>query len=191
MDYYISHSQSNLFTTLDAALQLSGLEVSAPEVHGVVTGLVCNGTGAFDSNDAMALLANPSQYGSQPRLLDLVRDMIGSVHHSLHEAGHEFELLLPGEDADIASQTEAIADWCQGFVLGLLQGGHSSLENFPGDAKEAVEDILAIAQAESGGEDIETEQRALVELEEYLRVSVQLIFEELNPVPPGSGRTLH
>ena len=46
------------------------------------------------------------------------------------------------------------------------------------DTTEALSDLAHIALAEPGTAPPQTEERALVELEEYLRVSVQLIYEK-------------
>ena len=54
----------------------------------------------------------------------------------------------------------------------------TTVPSFGEDATEVLFDIAHIALAEPGTDPPETEERALVELEEYLRVSVQLIYEE-------------
>ena len=51
-----------------------------------------------------------------------------------------------------------------------------------GDAGEIVRDITRISETELDASGAgEEEARALVEIVEYLRVGVQLVFEELQP----------
>ena len=78
----------------------------------------------------------------------------------------------------LPERTHALGDWCRGFTLGIGWNGKTTMPAFGEGATEALSDIAHIALAEPGTDPPETEERALVELEEYLRVSVQLIYEE-------------
>ena len=78
----------------------------------------------------------------------------------------------------LPERTYALGDWCRGFTLGIGWDNTTIVTSFGEDTTEALSDITHIALAEPGTDPPETEERALVELEEYLRVSVQLIYEE-------------
>jgi uncharacterized protein YgfB (UPF0149 family) len=110
------------------------------------------------------------------RLLGALR---ATTQMRLTERDSEFTPLLPGEDAGLAERVAALADFCRGYVMGLLAGGVSDLAALPGDAREVVEDMIKIAQAEAG-ETAEAEERALAELTEYVRVGVQVVYEALH-----------
>jgi hypothetical protein len=88
--------------------------------------------------------------------------------------------LLPGDDYSLAKQIEGLTDWCRGYLLGLHAGGVRDARALSGDAREIVNDITRISEAEmdTARAGVE-EERALSEIVEYVRVGVQLVFEEL------------
>jgi len=92
----------------------------------------------------------------------------------------EFSLLLPQDEAPIDERAASVADWARGFVLALLRGEQLRLEDLNADSGEFLRDLFKISEAAADG-GAEEEERALAEIEEYMRVGVQLVFEELQP----------
>ena len=96
----------------------------------------------------------------------------------------QFDLLLPPDEEPLAVRTAALAEWCQGFLYGLGAGGIPDARRLEGDAGELVRDFAEISRASVGSsEDQEADENAYGELVEFVRVGVQLLFEEL-----GSAR---
>ena len=100
------------------------------------------------------------------------------------EAGQlAFQLLLPDDDTALNERTAALADWCHGFMQGLASAGGADQGNVADvldgeQIAEILEDFSAITNAGADGEGDEEGENALAQLEEYVRVSVQLIYEE-------------
>ena len=87
---------------------------------------------------------------------------------------------MPDDDEPIERRTEALTLWCNGFVYGLGTGGAPDPERLPGDAGEIVRDLAQIMRAGvDEREGIEANESALAELVEFVRVGVQVVFEEL------------
>jgi uncharacterized protein YgfB (UPF0149 family) len=126
----------------------------------------------------------------------------------LVERQSEFNLLLPDDEESAMRRTEAMAQWCEGFLHGLVSEKHSEdlkarLAAEP--LADIIKDMLQItrATAEDEGEDEDGLDEAYIELVEYLRVAAQLAYEELadfrSPAegePPGDeipdeSETLH
>jgi hypothetical protein len=66
-------------------------------------------------------------------------------------------------------------------------GGIGDTAELPGDVAEIIQDISEISRADvDGGAQGEDEENALSELVEYVRMSVLLVNEELQPMkaPP-------
>jgi hypothetical protein len=92
----------------------------------------------------------------------------------------EFELLLPPDERFIEVRTAALAQWCQGFLYGLGAGSVPDASELPGDTGELVRDFGEISRAGvDATQDEESNEAAYTELVEFVRVGVQLLFEEL------------
>ncbi|MFK8013880.1 MAG: UPF0149 family protein [Gammaproteobacteria bacterium] len=92
-----------------------------------------------------------------------------------------FGLIIAGDDAPLAERADSLAQWCQGYLVGLAMAGVKDHNALPGDVPEFVNDLLKISQvaAEGDGND---DENAFYELCEYIRVGVQLVFDELAPI---------
>jgi uncharacterized protein YgfB (UPF0149 family) len=114
--------------------------------------------------------------------------LFGATAAALIQPDMEFELLLPGDEQPIEVRTTALAQWCQGFLYGLGAGGITDVTDLPGDAGEVVRDFAEISRAGvDATQEEESNEAAYAELVEFVRVGVQLLFEELaalrRPVP--------
>ena len=158
------------------------LEISPAQLHGIITGSACT-AGANPETVNYLNLITPYE-GLEQSLLGHLSDSLNLYFNQTLQVlnGHmfEFELALPDEDSSSEQRTEELAAWCRGFLTAYR---HSIKEDkaLSADAAEALQDLVEIAFAETGEGDTEELEQALVELEEYIRVSVQLIFDDLNP----------
>ncbi|MDH5501907.1 MAG: UPF0149 family protein, partial [Gammaproteobacteria bacterium] len=91
-----------------------------------------------------------------------------------------------------ALRTEAMGQWCEGFLHGLViraEGDRLRKRLASEPLSELIKDLLEITRAEvDDSTDQETNEAAFVELQEYLRVAAQFVYEELaefrQPVTP-------
>jgi uncharacterized protein YgfB (UPF0149 family) len=75
-----------------------------------------------------------------------------------------------------------MAQWCEGFLHGLVAEKHSEelkkrLAEEP--LADIIKDMLEITRAMVGDDEDDDIDNDLAELDEYLRVAVQLTYEEL------------
>jgi len=164
------------YKQVTAILLLADREMSAAELHGIICGGICvlPATGSAAGTVALLQLAEPPM-----PLLDAVTDLTAHSGTLLKQRAPGFNLLLPDDSEPLEERAQALADWCGGFVLALLQGPYTDPGKLPVELQEIVEDLLKIAQAESSGTDPGGDEWALAELEEYVRTGVQLVYEEL------------
>ena len=82
-------------------------------------------------------------------------------------------------------RAEAMGQWCEGFLHGLVSEKHSQdlKKRLSADPlADIIKDMLQITRAAGGDEDEDdddSEESAYIELVEYLRVAAQIIYEEL------------
>ncbi|MBL4852339.1 MAG: UPF0149 family protein [Gammaproteobacteria bacterium] len=106
----------------------------------------------------------------------------------LSDMNYDFSPLLPADSESIASRTQALSLWCQGFLFGLSVSGLKTLDALSESSREIVEDFSAIAQLAEQFEEGEDEESAYMELVEYLRVGTFTLADENNKQPKD---TLH
>ncbi len=168
------------YTQIESILALAGIEELSPsEVHGTIVGAISNHMKSGITPDLLKLIepeadANDGRFAQLTALLyELYRDN----SEMLLESAEGFDLILPDEDERIDIRVDGISTWCKGFLLGLLYNNAFSIDQLPESGSEIARDIMEIAEAAAGADDEQDEDWALAELEEYVKVGAQLIFE--------------
>jgi uncharacterized protein YgfB (UPF0149 family) len=175
------------------ALHALGYGQAAAEYHGALCGMLCVHSGIPDE---VVLSADyPPQADDEQQ--EQARNHLAELHAESLEALRDpdlgFSPLLPDDDENLASRVEALAQWCQGFLLGLSSQPALDLAQMGPDLREAVQDLVQISNAELVGADDgaaeDEDEASYTELLEYVRAAVQLLFLELNPgAPPAGGQ---
>jgi uncharacterized protein YgfB (UPF0149 family) len=175
------------YDALEAKLAAAIVTASAAEIHGLLTGWLCAPPSAASDGAAFLRKQLAAESPSAARIVNELAGELGDwTRAQLTDPEFAFTPLLPDESEGIARQTEALADWCQGFVYGLAEAGVRDLRRLPKDVREFLEDMLSLAGAESDATaSEEDEARALAELVEYVRVGVQHVYETLRGQPPA------
>jgi len=184
-----------VFAQAAEALEELGVSTGAAEAHGELCGLACV-LGSRATEAWLAGLGEAAGAGQAVAALELLRDMAGLSCEVLAEGAMRFNLLLPPDDELLAARTQALGDWCSGFLAGLgavatSQAARAVLQGDTG--REIIGDLAEIAratldQAEPGAED----EVAYAEVVEFVRVGAQLIFDELHAVRrTGTSDHLH
>ena len=167
------------YAGLETRLQQIGAEISAAELHGTLVGLTCVGWNPADIDHWQGVFSGT---GTTERLeQDVLTGLMTLIRTSLDQRNFEFQLLLPAENEIMERRTRALAEWCQGCMLGLRFNNRLDPAGLGDDVAEFLSDLGHIGTAETGDELGETLERALFELEEYVRMGVQVIFEENIP----------
>lgn len=167
------------YEMLQAALSGAGVESGSAEIHGLLCGIVCRGD-VDTTNWSSVLAAAGTPLDTVPEeLRRTLAGLMAASAGSLSDGQMHFSLLLPDPETGIRVRADGIASWCQGYVMGLALGGSSGMEGLSPEAREAVADLIQIsgAMADRDG-DAETQDKALSEIEEFVRVAVQLIYED-------------
>ena len=167
------------FGELDDQLK-AHFQLGISELHGMSSALVCCGRQKFDSTDWVALVGIGIATQQGATVLEGIFEL---ANKGLRADEGGLTLLLPGDDESVPVRTEALADWCNGFIQVWATLTPKSKST---TVTEAIEDIQAISEVETPGDNSESQRFALFELEEFVKVAVQLIYDDIDSNPSTS-----
>lgn len=188
MDRTVEHDE------LDDALRGCSAALGAAEAHGLLCGrFAVRGEVAGGEWLDEILKDSAPDARSRADCAAMLEALCTTSYRQLTERLSEFAPLLPDDVCPLPFRASALAHWCQGFLHGLVSGPHpenlkTQLAGEP--LSEVIKDMLEITRATVDSEaDNETPEEAWAELVEYVRVAVQLAFEELAGFRPGRAAT--
>ena len=169
---------------LEPALKRCGASWDAGQAHGLLCSRLAvlgadAGTGWLDQ-----VLAGSDPDNALRRECEILLDALYAyTQRQLSQRRAEFQPLLPDESDSTIIRAEAIAHWCEGFLHGLVSGSPDvGLKKRLADEplSDIIKDMLQITRATVDQEtEEETNEAAYADFVEYLRVAVQLTYEEL------------
>jgi len=169
------------YKKLASMLREHAVDSSVSEVHGMICGLLCSETVVEGSNQGLAIF--DGHKGTVPRDLKLsFLSVMTDLKSTLSDGQLEFTLLLADDDSIISERIESVVNWCRGYLSGLVEGGVKEFESLSPEANELVHDIIALSELEVDADDEPQEQQEqhITEIEEYLKIGVQYIYDELH-----------
>ena len=169
---------------MNTALRRCGSTWNAGQTHG----LLCSQLALAGRDGASRWLAQVLQDTDPESSVRyeceaMLEALCATTWQQLAERQSEFMLLLPNDDDPAQVRADAMAQWCEGFLHGLVSETHGEelrrrLASDP--LSDIIKDMIEISRAIAGDEeDAEDNDNAFTELVEYLRVATQLTYEEL------------
>ncbi len=184
------------YATLGIALDGLGSVLTVSELHGGFCGVLCAGGAGVASawlEDCVRESESRADVVRQAR--DILRLVELETWRALASSDLEFMPLLPEDDLPLDERVDELALWCHGFLSGLALGDQSLADgsarmsrdaeaelNFESRREEIVKDFAEISRVGlSAGERSKPTDADfdLAEIVEYVRVSVQILFEEI------------
>ncbi len=184
------------FSAIEHLLNAAGASWEAAEAHGAYCGRAClTGANSIPTwvNELLAEGIEADVLGKERA--EALQAVAASTLLKLEAGDLGFNLLVPDDDEPLYVRTAALVDWCHGFMHGLIAAGGAD-EGPQADAidssvvSEILDDFSEITKAGAGQDDGEESELAYAELIEYVRVSVQLVYDEtakLRSNDTGSG----
>ena len=182
--------ESPAHSRLQEALQRCNALADAAESHGTLAGALC----AAHPYTLADWLGEILPEGNAPAAIrETLRQVFNSTRDALAGRQMTCDMLLPDDEQALAERTTALGEWCQGFLYGLGTGHLQDPASAGGEVGEIIADFTAITQVDVDPDDsVEASESAYAELVEFVRVGVQLLFEQLQPLreppvaPPGT-----
>ncbi|HEY5623104.1 MAG TPA: UPF0149 family protein [Gammaproteobacteria bacterium] len=183
------------YATIGMVLDELQSAISVSELHGGLCGSMCAG-GAKAASGWLDACVQDSDCGqtAAESVRNVLDDLELETWRVLASSDLDFVPLLPEDDAPLDERVAEVASWCQGFLAGLALGGlrdvgfdaRDAVSDGPNPVEEIVDDFSSISRAGLSAEerhDPDDADFALAEIVEYIRVGVQIVFEEI-----GSAR---
>ena len=154
-----------------------GVQVSPSMLHGFVSGRISCGPIGIDRLVEISIecLALSQEMASKDegQFRDIILTFIKEIKHT----DCVFIPILPEEDIPLSERLIALGEWCGNYVSGFAEGLEKECQ-LSDDANEALEDLASIARISiEFDEDGECDY---IELVEYIRIAVQLIYIDVN-----------
>jgi yecA family protein len=196
-DHSIDHDE------IDSALKRCGSSWNAAQVHGLLCSrLAVAGTEGARRWFEQVLDETDPNNALRTECEQMLDSLCAATWRQLVERQSEFALLLPGDEDTADLRAESMAQWCEGYLHGLVAEKHSDAlkEKLAAEPlADIIKDMLQITRAATDDDDDEEGvENAYAELVEYLRVAAQLVYEELaefrspvEDIAPDDGDTLH
>src|SRR5882672_43196 len=169
------------FDEFERVLSDAGSYTAAGEAHGSLCGALA-AMANYRLEDWIGELL-PGGRETAESSADVFALVFTETSRSLAGLAMGFEPLLPDDDAPLSGRASSLGGWCQGFLYGIGAGKLASVEELPGELPEIIRDFTEISRAAVDEKDsLETNEQAYTELVEFVRVSAQLVFDELVPL---------
>ncbi len=167
------------------------LPIDVSELHGILTGCLVFGGQFQAENYLRSLLVNKT--GAAYRQANNALFALISVTHTwLVNFGFEFKLILPSTE-DLLTRVAGFNRWCQGFLEGFDMGGINIDDIESEDVLEILQHIDEFSQMNA--EDFEYEddedEKAFLEITEYVRLAVLQILCDLNEQGRENQEPIH
>lgn len=171
-----------MYEQLEDALRVEEFGIGGSELHGFVCGVLSIDV-AYPLHESIAVLAPDFEnVVFSDSLNQILEAVYAYAKEQMTDPELQLTLLIPDDEANLAKRVTALAEWCDGYLYGLANAGLQDASSLPQDTLEIVQDLSRIAQldgVDTGGEE---EELSYVELTEYVRMSVLLVAEELQPI---------
>ena len=142
-------------------------EISSPsELHGLLTGVVCV-TEAPTRDEWLQILSTLDVPKLDDSAIAVLSEEAEDIFQALSEDELDYLPMLPDDEHSLSERVKALADWCEGVVLGFgLASGQIRAEE-----KELIESLQDVASVEFDESDNDEEGEASYqELYEFVRL---------------------
>jgi uncharacterized protein YgfB (UPF0149 family) len=184
----ISFLNYNAF--VDAISPLA-LPLSGSALHGQLCGFLCAGKIQQGETYIQTLMDNPKDETTRTAALALF-SVYATSEQQIHNFDFSFALLLPDDEQPLFERAKAFSEWCAGFIHALQLSGIKT-HRLDEETQNALEHITEFAQLDCETLDVsEDDEKALVEISEYTRMSVLRLHSDLiTPHSEGGAETAH
>jgi yecA family protein len=168
---------------LEQLLHAADAEGGASEAQGLLAGIICAGGKSEPALWLAHLLGENTLSAAANEISEQLTSLHTDILRQFNDDAFGFNLILPDDDTPLSVRTEALSQWCGGFLYGLALGGIREDAEMPANVSEVMKDFYEISHARFAYETTDdADEAAYMEIAEYVRMSVLLLHEELQPL---------
>ena len=173
------------FEYIDKIRQKSDISIDVSEYHGRISACLCSENLTLEVLLPEEINANDSCLSAETmQLKTVLLSLIAETLEQLNDTEMSFYPLLSPDAESLTDRTLSLSRWCQGFIDGfglVIAQKNISIAQIEQDIiGEIIEDFSQISKLTSASVMNEDgEELAYMEVIEYVRVGVQLIYEEM------------
>jgi yecA family protein len=168
---------------LEQKLRAAAAEGGASEAQGLLAGIICAGGKSDPALWLTHLLGENTLSAAANEVSEQLTGLHADILRQFNDDAFGFNLILPNDDTPLSVRTEALSQWCGGFLYGLALGGIREDAEMPANISEVMKDFYEISHARFAYETTDdADETAYMEIVEYVRMSVLLLHEELQPL---------
>ena len=132
------------------------IEVSAAEIHGILSGQICSNADTFNP----ALSCQLAGIGDDKSVIAELINMMGQdISEHLRQNDFSFHPLLPDDEAAFNDRLAELASWCDGFNAGFAGAFSGSDKDLHEETREVLSDFAKISELQlQNAEGLEEEE---------------------------------
>lgn len=163
-------------------LKSIGVLASPSELHAQATAALCvNRAASFEiwlTQMVNEYCVDNPQDANFKMVMSAVFDY---AKEQLTKDDYSYQLLLPQDTSSLADRVAVLSEWVATFIsaLGLAGMVETKLSK---EGSEFIRDMEQIARIENDAEEVTGEELDFIEITEYVRTGVMMLFIELNAV---------
>lgn len=181
-------------------------ELESPSfIQGMLIGLICVDNEIQEAVWIKKIIEEAQIKKIKESFLKSLHELFLETNKGLNGSGFELNLCLPDDSEGVIWRAAMVGQLCEGVLYGIgLAGGLNEMEQKLSDeVREVVNDLGEIARIDlTSLQDLKQEaeqvENDLAEIEEFVKVGVLMLNEEMNPTqaPPimdaeEAGNTIH
>ena len=170
------------FDVLDKMLEDANAGSRAAECHGFLCAQICVAGNITNEILSEYLLAGTVDDAKIDECQEQMTELVMEITRQMKSPDFELKLILPDDDYSLEERGIALVEWCQGFLSGLGVAGLGSIEIISDESKELIDDLYKISRLSTDelNDYAEEGESDLMELIEYVRVGMFLIYDEFH-----------
>jgi yecA family protein len=173
------------YCELNKLLTMLGSDADASDCHGFLCGHICVNESPMSKiwEEYLDIHSNDEKLTTE--FLEEIEAMVSEIIRLLESPEYDFSLLLPDDNTSISDRVSALSEWCHGFLNGFAQRQDADQALEDEDVRELIENFTRICQLEVTEHPDESDEKALFELVEYVRMGAIFINLQCHPTLPG------